>query len=85
VSSSASFVKSSKKTFNNTDLHLFVGNLATETDEKSLTKYFSRFGEIEDVHVPRTANGNNRRFGYITFNRLFDKSPLWQRHNIDGS
>lgn len=84
-SSNISYETKQKETFNNSDLHLFVGNLSKVTDEESLTKYFSNFGKIVDVHVPKNPDNENRAFGYITFANFFKESPMNQLHKIDGS
>ena len=46
---------------------LFVGGLSHGTDEASLTKFFARFGKVQECHVARTEGGKHRGFGFVTF------------------
>ena len=46
---------------------LFVGGLSHATDEASLTKFFARFGKVQECHVARTEGGKHRGFGFVTF------------------
>lgn len=42
---------------------LFVGRLPEGAAEKELEEYFSQFGELTDVYIPKP----NRNFGFVTF------------------
>ena len=47
---------------------LFVGGLSWETNQDSLLRYFSRFGEVIDCVVMKNAEtGRSRGFGFVTF------------------
>mmetsp|Transcript_6972 Transcript_6972/g.13883 ORF Transcript_6972/g.13883 Transcript_6972/m.13883 type:complete len:539 (-) Transcript_6972:793-2409(-) len=48
---------------------LFVGKLARETTEMDLKNYFSQFGFVLDVYLPRdkTNKQEHRGFGFVTF------------------
>jgi len=47
---------------------VFVGNLDHYTDEVDLEKVFSRYGQIEDIFVPRNqVERCNRGYGFVTF------------------
>lgn len=66
---------------------MFVGGLSWETTEKTLTDYFSKFGEISDcVIMLHPESGQSRGFGFLTFadpkacQAVIDTSP----HTIDG-
>ena len=83
-SSDKSYESKRQETFKISDLHLYVGNLSKKTDEESLANYFSRFGKIEDIHVPKNHENEIRGFGYITFASFKQESPLHQLHKIDG-
>lgn len=45
---------------------IFIKNFDPEWDECDLMKLFERFGEIEDVQIPK-ANGKSNGYGSITF------------------
>lgn len=48
---------------------IFVGKLARETTEMDLKNYFSQFGFVLDVYLPRdkTNKQEHRGFGFVTF------------------
>eukprot|EP01130_Rhizamoeba_saxonica_P015307 TRINITY_DN682_c1_g3_i1.p1 TRINITY_DN682_c1_g3~~TRINITY_DN682_c1_g3_i1.p1 ORF type:complete len:689 (+),score=221.78 TRINITY_DN682_c1_g3_i1:65-2131(+) len=45
---------------------VYVGGLATNTDEDSLTKLFSKFGQVQDVQVIRASNGLCKGLSFVT-------------------
>lgn len=46
---------------------LFIGNLSFTTEESSLQKAFSKYGNILGVRVAKDQEGNSRGFGHIDF------------------
>ncbi|KAG8812767.1 Multiple RNA-binding domain-containing protein 1 [Serendipita sp. 399] len=46
---------------------LFVRNLVFSCTEQELSAHFTRFGDIEQVHLPVDANSNPKGFGYVRF------------------
>ena len=47
---------------------IFVGGLPFAADEGEIREEFGRFGDIEDVYLPREREtGKSRGFGFITF------------------
>jgi len=45
-----------------------VGNLEPLTDEIDFEEFFSRYGKLEDIYIPRDrGNRQNRGFGFVTF------------------
>lgn len=45
-----------------------MGNLDHYTDEVDLEKVFSRYGQLEDIFVPRNqVERCNRGYGFVTF------------------
>ncbi len=46
---------------------VFVGRLAYETTERTLSREFSEFGEVEKVTLAYDRNGNPRGYGFILF------------------
>lgn len=56
---------------------LFVGRLPRGTNEEDLTEYFSTFGSLADVYIPRPHRG----FAFITFEKGDDADVvLKQKH-----
>jgi len=52
---------------------VFVGNLEPVTDEIDFEELFSKYGELEDIYIPRDrGNRQNRGFGFITFKDAHD-------------
>ncbi|KAF9275892.1 hypothetical protein BGZ68_010443 [Mortierella alpina] len=47
---------------------LYIGNLNSQTDDRSLRTRFEEFGDVEDAVVERNREtGNSRGFGYVVF------------------
>ena len=66
---------------------LFVGGLSWETNQESLLRYFSRFGEVIDCVVMKNAEtGRSRGFGFVTFSDPLNIDSVIQScpHNLDG-
>jgi len=52
---------------------VFVGNLEPVTDEIDFEELFSKYGELEDIYIPRDrGNRQNRGFGFVTFRDALD-------------
>ncbi|KAK0420334.1 hypothetical protein QR680_014621 [Steinernema hermaphroditum] len=70
--------------------NLFVSNLAYNVTTRSLERYFSTFGKIQSIRLPRQdASEKNRGFAFITFvNNASAEAVLKHegdgRHDIDG-
>jgi len=66
---------------------IFVGGLASSTNEDDLKAYFSKFGEVEDcmLMIDRTTN-RHRGFGFVTFveEKCVDNVCDQQFHEIQG-
>ncbi|EDO50067.1 predicted protein, partial [Nematostella vectensis] len=64
---------------------VFVGGLASGTDEEGLKDYFEQFGEVESVRIMRTFLGYSRNYGFVLFK---DDGPskevLKKSHVING-
>jgi RNA-binding protein Musashi len=49
---------------------VFVGRLPADTTEGDLRDYFSTFGPLEDVYIPKAPHSaQHRGFGFVTFTR----------------
>lgn len=48
---------------------IFIGKLTKETSELDVREYFSRFGYVMDVYLPKSKDnkGEHRGFGFVTF------------------
>ena len=47
---------------------VFVGGLPFAVDDDMIRREFGRFGEIEDIYLPREREtGKARGFGFVTF------------------
>lgn len=57
------------------DRRFFVGRLSSWTDEEMLREYFSQFGTLADVFMPRQGS-SHRGFAFITYSELFEKTPF---------
>ena len=72
----------------NMNTRLFVGGLDTMTENFALRDYFSSFGIITDVFIPRDYNTKQSRgFGFITFENdgCLEQVLGTQPHYIDGT
>lgn len=77
---------------------LFVGRIAFETSVHSLRTYFSQFGEVIDVYIPKGMSPNSyitpdphtqkgKGFGFITFankNSIHSALDPSLKHVVDG-
>jgi|TARA_B100000315_G_C14205906_1_gene419788 RNA recognition motif-containing protein len=55
------------------DKKVFVGSLSWNTDEKSLSEYFSKVGQVEEAVVIKDRDtGRSRGFGFVTFSEAQD-------------
>ncbi|KAK9066102.1 hypothetical protein SSX86_015504 [Deinandra increscens subsp. villosa] len=61
------FLKLSHQKFKTNALNLFVKNLATSVDEKTLEETFSDFGKVVLTKVIRHNNGISKGFGFVCF------------------
>ncbi|KAI1104609.1 RNA-binding domain-containing protein [Jackrogersella minutella] len=57
---------------------LFVRNLPYSATEDDLRSYFGQYGDIEEVHVPMQASGNNRGIGFVLFSNPDDATRAFQ-------
>ena len=48
-------------------LRLFVGGLNKSTSEEVLFQYFSQFGDVSHVEIPRSRDAMSKGFGFVTF------------------
>ena len=47
---------------------IFIGGLAWETSGESAKEYFSKWGQVVDVILPKNREtGRSRGFGFVTF------------------
>ena len=51
-------------------LRLFVGGLNKSTSEEVLFQYFSQFGEVRSVEIPRSQDAVSKGFGFVNFANL---------------
>ncbi|KXN72002.1 RNP-1 like RNA-binding protein, partial [Conidiobolus coronatus NRRL 28638] len=63
---------------------LFVGNLDWNTDKDEFQSYFSKYGDIDDVHiVTDKETGRSRGFGFVTY--LCEDSADEAIKNLDNT
>jgi len=61
---------------------LFIGRLKEGTTAEDLKEYFSTFGDLKDVYIPK----NFRGFGFVTFESQYDAQDVMKdKHSIKGS
>lgn len=61
---------------------LFVGRLPRGTNEEDISEYFSKFGALADVYIPRPHRG----FAFVTFEKGDDaETVLKQKHFMKDS
>ncbi|RDX41161.1 hypothetical protein K466DRAFT_504654 [Polyporus arcularius HHB13444] len=64
---------------------MFVGGLSWDTNDESLRKYFSDFGEVEDCTILRDQDGRSRGFAFLTFRDPASVNAVMCReHVLDG-
>jgi len=66
---------------------LFVGGLSSDTNEKDLTDYFSKYGEVESVELKKdTVTQRSRGFAFLTFKdeNTLNQAAAEQSHTIKG-
>ena len=67
---------------------IFVGGLATTTDDISLVKYFEQYGDISDsIVVFDRLTGQPKRFGFVVYAKVssMEKCLADCPHNVDGA
>ena len=65
---------------------IFIGGLAWETDRDTAKTYFSKWGEVVDVILPKNREtGRSRGFGFVTYATVeaADRA-LAESHTLDG-
>lgn len=66
------------------DKKVFVGSLSWNTDEKSLSEYFSKVGQVEEAVVIKDRDtGRSRGFGFVTFSEAQDAQSAVEE--LDGT
>ncbi|RWW26031.1 hypothetical protein GW17_00009600 [Ensete ventricosum] len=65
---------------------LFIGGISWDTNEDSLRKYFSAFGEVvEAVIMKDRTTGRARGFGFVVFaDPAVTERVVTEKHTIDG-
>ena len=51
---------------------LIVRNLSFEVKSGDLKKLFSRYGSVQEVHIPRKPNGHMRGYAFVQFTSYFE-------------
>lgn len=68
---------------------IFVGKLAKDTVEQDLADYFSKFGFVMDVYIPRAKENKkeHRGFGFVTFETeaSIKRTVAQGTHTLKGS
>jgi len=67
---------------------IFVGGLATATDDRSFVEYFQQYGDITDSIVMfDKVTGNPKRFGFVVFAEVssMEKCLAACPHTVDGA
>jgi len=68
---------------------MFVGKLTRDTNEQDVKEYFSRFGFVLDVYLPRDKSNKreHRGFGFVTFetHASIGRVIAHRNHYIKGS
>ncbi|KAF3974485.1 hypothetical protein CMV_002188 [Castanea mollissima] len=65
---------------------LFIGGIAWDTSEETLTEYFTQYGQVTQAVIMREKpTGRPRGFGFVVFSEpsVLDR-VLQDRHTIDG-
>jgi len=66
---------------------LFIGGLATETNDETLAAFFGQWGKIDDCYVARDLHtGKSRRFGFIVLasEQAVEQALAARPHMVDG-
>ncbi|KAI1710698.1 RNA recognition motif domain-containing protein [Ditylenchus destructor] len=66
---------------------MFIGNLSSKTNDESLRKHFSKYGQLTQCNVKiDRQTGQSRGFGYVGFGSQeeLDRALRDQPHEIDG-
>ena len=72
---------------NDDDRKLFAGGLAQEANEKDITEYFSKFGEVVSVNLKMDQmTGRSRGFAFVVFKDVetLNKVLAEEGHAIKG-
>ena len=65
------------------ELKLFIGGLPREANEKDITEYFSKFGEVVSVNLKRDLkSGRSRGFAFIVFQTDVIINPILGNHHM---
>ncbi|XP_071450449.1 heterogeneous nuclear ribonucleoprotein 27C isoform X3 [Hetaerina americana] len=78
---------SGRQSSSNSNEKLFVGGLSWETNQDTLQRYFSRYGEVIDCVVMKNSEtGRSRGFGFVTFSDPANVAIVLQNgpHQLDG-
>ena len=62
---------------------LFVRNLHGGVDLNSLKNYFTRAGNVRDIHIPKNQRSEYRRYGFVSFGNLLEANAVVNRCNGD--
>ena len=46
---------------------LFLRNLATSVESQALQELFSSYGDVEEVHIPQTKDGQSKSIAFVSF------------------
>ena len=76
-------MKARSKASEEAGIKLFVARLDYEVTEDDLTKVFSPFGEIKDLHIASDREtGKSKGFAFVTFQNIKDwKKAISQLNN----
>lgn len=61
---------------------LFIRNLPYSTTEDDLREHFSKYGTLEEVHLPLDASGRSKGFVYVQYQDHSAAAEAY--HNVDG-
>lgn len=61
---------------------LWVGNLTYEVNEHTLISFLSKYGEVEELFVPRIAFGKSKGYGFVEFGNVNNVDEIIQ--NLNG-
>jgi hypothetical protein len=66
---------------------LFIGSLATSTDNHSLRSHFSKYGDIVEVDVRKDKSNRTKGFGFVTYSHESAAEAAvsdTKNHHVDG-